>query len=171
MGACSHDVFCRRDRDTTFGEGTIIRPYKPSSYWLLKQWKGTILQYVWPWATAMMVMTALLGLLAGFIVKKMSLEVDWPNSKINTIDTMWSRYISFLAFIEILILLLCKHWYPFPFALRGTTFTTFVTTFFLTEAFRFWKEVSSRCSFICLYDCTMPPENPLFCFHSSTVSH
>jgi len=127
--------------DTTFGEGTVIRPYKPSSYWLLKQWKGTILQYVWPRVTAMMVMTALLGLLAGFIVKKTSLEVDWPNSKLDTIDTMWSR---------------------------GTTFTTFVTTFFLTEAFRFWKEVSSRCSFICLYDCTMPPENPLFCFHSST---
>jgi len=42
----------------------------------------------------------------------MSLEVDWSNSKIDTIDTMWSRM---------------------------TIFTTFVTTFFLIEAFRFWK--------------------------------
>lgn len=99
--------------DTNLNKGTIVRPYRPSFLWLLKQWKGTVLQYVWPSVLTMMVMTALFCFIMGLVCGEMSLDVEY--SLFEDLEKIYSGWKSTAGLV------------------------TFVSTFFLGEAFRYWR--------------------------------
>lgn len=101
--------------DTKLKEGTIIRPYKGSSRWLWRRWSGTILQYVWKDVLGMMVFTAIIGGFFQWVRGSESLE-DFEDHIINQFKLIggWWGLLSPL--------------------------TTFVSTFFLGEAFKFWNK-------------------------------
>ena len=87
------------NRDTKLKQGTIIRPYTPSGTWLSKQWKGTILQFVWPLVVRMMVLTTLFGLIVSFIIGDMvSYDADHVLlDQLELIGGWWSMYVSYLS--------------------------------------------------------------------------
>ena len=93
--------------------GTIIRPYKPSVGWLVRQWSGTILQFVWKDVILIMLLTALFG-----IIVSASTD-DWTPDAENDL---------------ILQLDLIYGWWQLTLGL-----TSFVTTFFLGASFSFWR--------------------------------
>jgi len=99
--------------DTKLNKGTIIRPYKPSGFWVCRQWSGTVLQYVWPHTLAMMVLTAMFGLAISYFVGDLS-----PYAEHQLLDQLE----------------LIAGWWT-----KLSPLTTFVSTFFLAEAFKFWK--------------------------------
>ena len=93
--------------------GTIIRPYKPSVRWLVRQWSGTILQFVWKDVLLITLLTALFG-----IIVSASTD-DWTPDAENDL---------------ILQLDLIYGWWQLTLGL-----TSFVTTFFLGASFSFWR--------------------------------
>lgn len=73
---------------------TIIQPYEPSGIWLVKQWSGTILQYVWQKELVMMMLTALFGVVLGQIVGDMSTSAEHPLlNQLRLIGGWWSMYV------------------------------------------------------------------------------
>jgi len=103
--------------DTKLKQGSIIRPYQPESLWLWKQWRGTVLQYVWRWVLGMMIFTALIGIVVSLAVG------DWALHDIESYDYYLLDQLRLIGGM----------WE------RLTTFLTFVLSFFLSEAFKFWK--------------------------------
>lgn len=106
-------------------EGTIIRSYEPSARWLIKQYRGTILQYVGPTVLFMMTWAALFGALTEYIDGRntpnfgtgMGLDDDFAPGSI-----IW--HLELIAGV----------W------TKLSPLTTFVATFFLNSAFNYWRD-------------------------------
>lgn len=90
--------------DTKLEDGKIIRPYKPSSWWLSNRWSGTILQYVWIDIIAMMLYTALLELITIWILDG---ELILENSEHPMVDHLfkigggWFQYVFLLTLLDL----------------------------------------------------------------------
>ena len=100
--------------NTKVNKGTIIRPYKPSSFWLGRQWSGTILQFVGRKVVVMTVSTAFLGIFINVMIRNYA-----PGSE-----------EAILTQLE-----LVGGWWS-----TLSPLTTFVTTFFLSESYQFRKK-------------------------------
>jgi len=110
----------------TLYEGAIIRPYKPNRLWLWRQFKGTILQHVaiptlanMLWSTCFVVLVRHRTLVAtgGAWWSGLGLPPDATHpfiAKLHMVHKIWSYQ-------------------------QGLT--TFILTFFLNQAFGFWREI------------------------------
>lgn len=80
--------------DTKVKKGTIIRPYKPSSPWLWRQWSGTVLQYVWFKVVVMMVTTALIGIIISVMIREYAPESEEAIlHQLELIGGWWTKYV------------------------------------------------------------------------------
>lgn len=107
--------------NTKVKKGTIIRPYKPSSLWLGKQWRGTVLQFVGREVAVMVVSTALLGIFVNVVIRNYAPGYEEAIlGQLELVGGWWSTL---------------------------SPLTTFVTTFFLAESYQFWKRFydTTRC--------------------------
>ena len=102
--------------------GDIIKQYKPKRSWLWRRWTGTILQRQYKVALLQMIITASIGILV-----RRSSTVKWPIGSVpDQSNLIISRMIAF-----------SKHWHY----LQGIT--TFILTFFLSQAYSHWREMYS----------------------------
>lgn len=102
--------------------GDIIKQYKPQRSWLWSRWTGTILQRSYKVALLQMIITASIG-----IFVRRSSSVKWPIGSVpDQSNLIISRMIAF-----------SKHWHY----LQGIT--TFILTFFLSQAYSHWREMYS----------------------------
>ena len=81
--------------DTKLKKGTIIQSYRPSNFWLWKQWQGTVLQYVWHKVLGMMVFTGLFGIIVSFITDDWSGVEENDHQLLQQLDFMrgWQMYV------------------------------------------------------------------------------
>jgi len=101
--------------------GDIIMPYKPSRFWLWKQWSGTILAASLKSTLANMLFSFGVILTARRLTKGSSLGIGMPPDKshpliarLDIIQKIWAYQMSL---------------------------TIFILTFFLNQAYQFWRDV------------------------------
>ena len=100
--------------------GDIVKQYKPKRSWLWRRWTGTILQRQYKVALLQMIITASIGILV-----RRSSTVKWPIGSVpDQSNLIISKMIAF-----------SKHWHY----LQGIT--TFILTFFLSQAYSHWREM------------------------------
>jgi len=109
--------------------GTIIHPYVPSERWLLRQWEGTVLQYVWKKAVMMMTASAVISTAIFFIpggeFALLGGDDDGGGGNAAMIDEQ-------LDYI--------KGWWE-----KLLPLASFVSTFFLSEAYKHWRDFYWTC--------------------------
>jgi hypothetical protein len=106
--------------------GTIIHPYVPSERWLLRQWEGTVMQYVWMKAVMMMTVSAIFSIAIYFIPGgDLSELIGGDESKSIILDEQ-------LDYI--------KGWWE-----KLIPLASFVSTFFLSEAYKHWRDFFWTC--------------------------
>lgn len=109
--------------------GTIIHPYVPSERWLLRQWEGTVLQYVWKKAVMMMTASAVISIAIFFIpggeFELLGGDDDGGGGNAAIIDEQ-------LDYI--------KGWWE-----KLLPLASFVSTFFLSEAYKHWRDFYWTC--------------------------
>ena len=109
--------------------GTIIHPYVPSERWLLRQWEGTVLQYVWKKAVMMMTASAVISIAIFFIpggeFALLGGDDDGGGGNAAIIDEQ-------LDYI--------KGWWE-----KLLPLASFVSTFFLSEAYKHWRDFYWTC--------------------------
>lgn len=109
--------------------GTIIHPYVPSERWLLRQWEGTVLQYVWKKAVMMMTASAVISIAIFFIpggeFALLGGDDDGGGGNASMIDEQ-------LDYI--------KGWWE-----KLLPLASFVSTFFLSEAYKHWRDFYWTC--------------------------
>ena len=118
--------------NTKNSNATIIHPYVPSEKWLLRQWDGTVLQYVWKKVVMMMIFSALFSIAIYFIpggefalLVAEDADDGGGGGGMAAIDEQLD-YIK--GFWEKLL----------PLA-------SFVSTFFLSEAYKHWRDFYWTC--------------------------
>lgn len=107
-------------------QGNIIREYKPNRSWLWRQWSGTITKGVWK--------PTLLNMLVAMMFFTYMHQTAFKQStlwSINAIPDPKHPAIERLLGLD-------KLWKI------QTTVTTFILTFFLSQAWSFWREVYSQ---------------------------
>lgn len=100
----------------------IICEYKPEGWWLWRKWNGTVLKSTWG--------SVLFAMLAGLVIDFVARGCSWSNYKLwngPAIDTT-SRLIKRLSAVT-------KVWE------YQLTLSTFILTFFLSQAFSYWQKV------------------------------
>jgi hypothetical protein len=119
-------------------EGTIMHNYIPSSAWLLKQWTGTVIQYVWVRVIVMMAISALFCVIVHFTGLPLS------ENQLDAIFDTWDRYVISSSNFDIFVTLLNSHCQTQTLllysTLRSVVMTTFVLTFFLAQSLKFWQD-------------------------------
>jgi Bestrophin, RFP-TM, chloride channel/Cyclic nucleotide-binding domain len=102
--------------------GDIIKPFQPMRSWLWRRWRGTILQHAWKAATLNMLLSATF---IAFIRR-------WVNATwvLGMIPDPANPFIARL-------LGLSKMWHYLM------NITTFILTFFLSQAYQLWKDIYS----------------------------
>jgi hypothetical protein len=100
--------------------GTIIREYRPERGWLWRRWKGTVVQHAWKPTLGTMLMSFFFIL---FIRTKVA--HTWP------LGTAPDHNITAIARLEVF----GKLWRYLM------TLTTFILTFFLSQAYSMWRDV------------------------------
>lgn len=106
---------------TRYG-GEIIRPFKPSRSWLWGRWNGTILQHAWKAA----LFNSLITLGLTFFVRALCMmEVTW---KLGMLPDTTNSFILHLLGVN-------RLWFYLM------SLTTFILTFFLSQAYRLWREM------------------------------
>lgn len=101
--------------------GDVLMPYSPFRFWLYRQWKGTVIQHAWKLSVYYMLLTT--GIVAAVQISVVRDEKIWsvlqvPDKKhpfiqgVLGLNTFWSYLL---------------------------TLTTFILVFFLSIAFRFWR--------------------------------
>ena len=106
--------------------GTIIHPYIPSERWLLRQWEGTVMQYVWLKAVMMMTVSAVFSISIYFIPGGDLSELIGGDEGGSIILDEQLDYI--------------KGWWE-----KLIPLTSFVSTFFLSEAYKHWRDFYWTC--------------------------
>mmetsp|Transcript_2797 Transcript_2797/g.4526 ORF Transcript_2797/g.4526 Transcript_2797/m.4526 type:complete len:495 (+) Transcript_2797:41-1525(+) len=101
----------------------IIGEYEPDAFWLWSRWKGTVL--------SMTIVPVLLSMCIGvgvdFAVHSLVSESDWPAFSVPPADAPLVQQLEGLNSL----------WE------YQVTLTTFILTFFTTEAYKFWRTVYS----------------------------
>ena len=108
---------------TKTSDGSLLRPYNPRTVWLLRQWRGTVIQYTWKKVVAMVIFTACLCLILDITVL--------PDYSVIEILKDSQHKHPVLVHLE----LFGMSWN------RLATLTTFVLTFFLNQAYTFWWNI------------------------------
>lgn len=100
--------------------GNIIRQYKPSRRWLWRQWRGTILQQAWKAAaTSMLVSSCFVAVI------RLSCGPTWALGQIpDPKSPAISRLVPLAQLWNYLM-----------------TLTTFILTFFLSQAYSLWRDM------------------------------
>ena len=115
--------------NTKNSNAAIIHPYIPSEKWLLRQWDGTVLQYVWKKVVMMMTVSALFSITLYFIpggeFELLGGDDDGGGGGIAAIDEQ-------LDYI--------KGWWE-----KLLPLASFVSTFFLSEAYKHWRDFYWTC--------------------------
>lgn len=106
----------------------IIHPYIPSEKWLLRQWDGTVLQYVWVKAVLMMTVSALFSITLYFI----------PGGEFELLGGDDGGGGGIAAIDEQLDYI--KGWWE-----KLLPLASFVSTFFLSEAYKHWRDFYWTC--------------------------
>ncbi|CAJ1930955.1 unnamed protein product [Cylindrotheca closterium] len=104
---------------TKYG-GDIIRQFKPSPFWLWRRWSGTVLQHAWKAAALNMILSASVIALVRHHFKPTWAIGMIPDSNLPIIQ-------KFLG--------LSKLWHYLM------NITTFILTFFLSQAYGIWREM------------------------------
>jgi hypothetical protein len=112
------------DQITGYIGGEIMRPYKPDRGWLWSRWTGTILQHGTKKAIENMIYALVCCLCLNLITGSPLLAIE-----VNPADC--NHYL--LDFLQVFN----KVWH------YSITLTTFILTFFLTQAYSFWKNMYS----------------------------
>jgi len=140
--------------DTKIKEkGTIIRPYDPSAQWLLKQYRGTVLQYIGPTVLAMVSSSLMPRGCSGNKCRHHGLPI-YPSSLQMTFAAVFGVLVEHFG-VKIngdrLGFMMGIDADPTPGSVLWhlelitgtwkllTPLTTFVATFFLNSAFKFWN--------------------------------
>lgn len=99
----------------------IIAQFKTDGIWLWRQWKGTVLETTWKPALLNMAM----GVALTFFVRRSAgaLGVTWPLGAVPPSDLFWIQRLSSLGVM----------WG------YQLTLATFILTFFLGQAYSFWR--------------------------------
>lgn len=90
--------------DTKIEKGAIIAPYRPSSRWLLRRWRGTILQYVWMDIIIVIVYATLLELFMSWTVDGVRLDEGSEDNtviRIYDIGGGWFQYVFPLTLLDL----------------------------------------------------------------------
>ena len=106
--------------------GTIIHPYIPSERWLLRQWEGTVMQYVWLKAVMMMTVSAVFSISIYFIPGGDLSELIGGDEGGSIILDEQLDYI--------------KGWWE-----KLIPLTSIVSTFFLSEDYKHWRDFYWTC--------------------------
>lgn len=106
--------------------GTIIHPYIPSERWLLRQWEGRVMQYVWLKAVMMMTVSAVFSIAIYFIPGGDLSELIGGDEGGSIILDEQLDYI--------------KGWWE-----KLIPLASFVSTFFLSEAYKHWRDFYWTC--------------------------
>lgn len=91
----------------------VIRPYHPSKWWLWSRWYGTVFQYGM-WTTVKYMLFALLVCLVFENFTDIVTKDDLMDRALTSFNQVWKIML---------------------------TFTTFIMTFFLNQAYIFWRQV------------------------------
>jgi hypothetical protein len=100
----------------------IICEYQPEGWWLWRKWNGTVLKATWG--------SVLFAMMTGLVIDFVARGCSWSNYKLwngPAIDTT-SRLIKRLSAVT-------KVWE------YQLTLSTFILTFFLSQAFSYWQKV------------------------------
>ena len=105
---------------TRYG-GDVIKPYKPDRTWLWRQWRGTVLQYTYKAALFNMVIAAIVTTLMRLLIPGTTWAVGaMPDSgnlaiaRLHAFGSLWGHLV---------------------------TLTTFILSFFLSQAYSLWRSV------------------------------
>jgi hypothetical protein len=120
FAAPEEDINVVVEKVSGFQGGPIIRPFQPQRWWLWRRWSGTVLQAVLPSVAFNMCATMLM-----VIGLRKATGASWL---VGLKPDMSHPLVARLALFH-------QVWAYL------TTFTTFVLTFFLGEAFSLWKRV------------------------------
>jgi hypothetical protein len=141
---------------TTLYSGNIIPPYQPERLWLWRQWSGTILKVSYQIALLNMLFCLVFTVYADYCT------VPGDDNMFSSMSSVWTLTIpdSSLPFNERLSLL--KEIWNYQ-----RDLTIFILTFFLNQAFSFWKDtynlarsVQGRLNDIMLVIATNVKRNP-----------
>lgn len=116
--------------NTKNSNAAIVHPYIPSEKWLLRQWDGTVLQYVWKKVVMMMTFSALFSIAIYFI----------PGGDFELLggDDDGDGGGGIAAIDEQLDYI--KGWWE-----KLLPLASFVSTFFLSEAYKHWRDFYWTC--------------------------
>ena len=102
----------------------IICEYKPDGWWLWSKWNGTVLKATWK--------SVALAMLTGLVIDFVSRGCSWSKYKpcnFSILDTSSSLVKRLSPMIK------CWEYQ------LGLGFSTFILTFFLSQAFSYWQKV------------------------------
>jgi hypothetical protein len=119
--------------NTKNSNAAIIHPYIPSELWLLRQWDGTVLQYVWQKVVMMMIFSALFSIAIYFIpggeFALLGVEdgdgdggggMAAIDEQLDYIKGFWEKLLPLASFVSAFFLNEAyKHWRDFYWTCRG----------------------------------------------------
>ena len=108
---------------TRYEGGTIIRQYDPNTLWLWKQWKGTILSHAWKGTIMNMALSLALVMYVRFYISPTWAITSTPDITTNPFLGRLSMFSKVWKYVMSL--------------------TTFILTFFLSQAYGLWREMYS----------------------------
>lgn len=102
--------------------GDIIRQFKPMRLWLWKRWKGTIFQHAWK--------TSVFNMMVSLAFSALIRKSCHPTWDLGMLPDKENRIIARLVGLQLVWKYLM-------------TVTTFILTFFLSQAYSVWREIYS----------------------------